>query len=100
MILVSLEEKKKKERLGAIYQDAKSDCLQLEELQPHFVFLFKILYFPDFLHPSCMCFINPKEMIKVLGVPQTPAEPTSVFFFIGIRWAGSQVCLLSCSMWE
>lgn len=35
MILVSLEEKKKKERLGAIYQDAKSDCLQLEELQIH-----------------------------------------------------------------
>ena len=39
-------------------------------------------------------------MIKVLGVPQTPVEPASVFFFIGIRWAGSQVRLLSCSMWE
>ena len=58
------------------------------------------LYFPDFLQPSCMCFINTKEMIKVLGVPQTPVEPTSVFFFIGIRWAGSQVCLLSCSVRE
>lgn len=46
MILVSLEKKKK--RLGAIYQDAKSDCLQLEELQPHFVFLFKLFVLSRF----------------------------------------------------
>lgn len=95
------KKKKKKERLGAIYQDAKSDRLQLEELQPHFVFLFKLLYFPDFPAILGMCFINPKEMIKVLGVPQTPAEPTSVFF---LYWNSDGLAPKSvffpCSMWE
>ena len=44
-----------------------------------------------------MRFINTKGIIKTFGVQQSPVKPTSVFFFAGIRWPGSQVHLLSYS---
>ena len=86
-------------RPGAIYQDAKRDCLQLEELWPCFLFLFKLLFFPDFLQPAWpLCFISTKEIIETLGFQQSSVKPKMrAFSFTGVRWPGSKVRLHSCS---